>query len=236
MSSLPRLLLAALLPLAALVPLHAQATVTYSGNATTTGVSVLPWIHPTMMAQQVTSIGVTATGQAGFTSLSGLDLSKLQFTFTTMYLSEGESLSPGPSSEGYQLFRPPAPGTNSFLVTYNGSAFASGHVDFFRIAVPNNSATTLTASGRAFLTTGSGEGAAFYNEVMTLSGNTGRLDFAATNFSSTGYNPSTQTGTYSSTGVMAVVPEPSTYAAIAGGVELLGALWQRRRAVRRARA
>ena len=236
MSSLPRLLLAALLPLAALAPLHAQATVTYSGTAVTTGLSSLPWVHPTFMAQQVTSIDVTATGQAGFTSLSSLDLSKLQFSFTTMYLSTSESLSPGPSSEGYELYRPPAPGTNSFLVTYNGSAFASGNVDFFRIVVPNNSATTASGSGRAFLTAGAGEGTAFYNEVMALSGNTGRLDFVATSFAATNYNPFTGAGTYSSTGVMAVVPEPSTYAAIAGGMALLGALWHRRRAARRTRA
>lgn len=188
------------------------------------------------MAQQVTSIGVTATGQAGFSSLSSLDLALLQVTFTTMHLSAAESLSPGPSTEGYELFRPPAPGTNSFLVTYNGSAFVSGYADFFRVAVSNSSATSASGSGRAFLTSFAGEGAAFYNEVMALTSNTGRLDLVATSFAATNYNPFTGAGTYSSAGVMAVVPEPSTYAAIAGGVALLGAVWCRRRFATRGRA
>jgi hypothetical protein len=234
MSPLPRLLLAAFLPLAAVLPIPAQGTITYSGTAQTSGLTSLPWVHNTFMAQDVTSINVTATGQAGFTSLSSLDLGLVQFTFTTMHLVPAESLSPGTSSEGFELYRPPAPASNSFLVTYNGQAFASGYTDFFRIVVPNSSANTASGSGRAFLSAGAGDGTAFYNEVMALTGNTGQLEFVATSFAASSYNPLTGSGTYTSNGVLAVVPEPSTYAAIAGGVALLGAWWHRRRAGRRA--
>jgi hypothetical protein len=62
---------------------------------------------------------------------------------------------------------------------------------------------------------------------------------SATTFHITGTGASTSAGAFriddpTFTGTVSAIPEPSTYATIAGGIVFAGAIWQRRRNLRAA--
>lgn len=177
--------------------------------------------------------GGSGATQSGFDLFDGggQDITLLSWTLSEMTLYQGAgtaTLSPGPASAGFEDYRYDDNGglaAANLTFFYNGDEWASGYVTRFVTTVDNTSDFDATGAGDAVITSNTPAGLAFFNEVMTLSGNTGDLFFIADSFFSVS---ATDPGTFSSTGSITVVPEPSTYAALCG-LAVLGVVALRRR-------
>lgn len=155
------------------------------------------------------------------------DITKLTWSFGNMPLYNGadtSTLSPGAATAGFEDYR--ASAEDNLNVYYNGALWATGTVTRFVTRVDNNTSVTATGIGYATLSGHTVAGTGFYNSIMDLSGQTGKITFHATSF----YSTDPGNGMYASDGYFEVIPEPST-TAVAGGVITLSiaALIRRRR-------
>lgn len=219
MNKLPRRILTAL-SLLALPTLAHAAVIEYDlSEVYTTPGGGLPWVFGTGMDSSIISGDGTGTASSGFTVFgpdgSGATLLTWEFGAMPLYLGAGtRTVSPGAATPGFEDYRPLDPDSVNLTIYYDGQEWASGHMAWFLTRVDNDHVLTATATGIATLTANTVAGQAFYDEVGTLSGGTYEINFNAESF-----NPIAG-GYYHSAGYAEVVPEPSTYAAIAGVLAL----------------
>ncbi|MDX2111161.1 MAG: hypothetical protein SFY80_13075 [Verrucomicrobiota bacterium] len=216
-----------LLPLTLLLATAASVrgvNINFSGQIETTNLTTHTWVLGTTMWGTVNTGTAIATSQTGFNSLAGLDMSKFGWTYGKLNLTQFQE--PTANGAGFEYYTRT---TQSFDIIYNGSLLATGDVLYLRSEVLNSSDINATGTGRVQLTA-PGQDSAFYNEVMSLTGNTGLLDMQINSFvavSAPGVDP----GYFSSTGVLSpiAVPEPALFAYGFGGIALLLALMLRKR-------
>lgn len=215
-----------------MIPSAQAALVNYVNNplqcTAIGGVATHPWVLGTNMWTNLSTSSGSASSQAGFSMFDAVyDISKLTWSFGDMPLFNGadtSTLSPGVATAGYEDYRASAAG--NLNVYYNGALWATGTVSRFVTRVDNNSSMTATGIGYALLSGHTIAGTEFYNSIMDLSGQTGKITFYATSFRST--DPGN--GMYASDGYFEVIPEPSATALAGGSLALtIAALIRRKR-------
>lgn len=192
--------------------------VVFSGQVQAGNLGANPWVQGSTMWESVENGTSTATSVNGFNfpaSVAGFNPALF-----TMALggtaNDGEnmeltsSLSPGGATAGFEIYTNSAGSNMGIDFSYNGSLWASGTVDQIRTDVVNSAAQNATGSGQVTLTA-AGVDSTFFDEIMTLSGNTGVLAYTFTSFA-----PVNAQGLFNSAGSFTVVPEPSEYAVVFG--------------------
>ncbi len=193
----------------------------------------IPWVNfggvPTHMWETVESGTGQANSVSGLTSLSfgGFVPSSFTWKVATAIAGGGDlelssHLSPGLASSGFERYTNVDGANAEIQFSYAGALWAVGTVDFLRSEVANINAVTATGTGQITLTAG-GVDTAFFDEVMTLTGNTGIISVEFDNFEAVD-----AAGLFESDGRFTVVPEPSEYA-IMFGLLGIGAVFLRRR-------
>lgn len=191
----------------------------------------LPWVGPSTMYDELVTAGGNGLSQVGFsvfdddTPVSGLNWG---FGGLSLYTGDGSlTVSPGPATAGCEDYRITNPGADNLEIWYEdgGDAilWATGQLVRFVTEVDNNADFIATGWGIAYLTSHTAEGQAFYDEVGALSGGDYKITFIADSFQAV------SPGHFESDGRWSVVPEPSTYAAIAGMLALGLCVARRRR-------
>lgn len=230
-------------------------TITYTdGRTNVENASGPSWVGTTVMFQDIVTTYGGAPGPSGATGATstdidlfdpgggGMDITLLTWTFGPMSLTgvgvgDSATVSPGDASAGFEDYRyDNLGGTAATNLTfyYNGDEWLSGYVTRFLITVPDRFTPNATGTGTAFITANTAAGTNFYNEIMSITGGSGELAFSANNFvSTTGVDPESFTSTGSVT-LVAAVPEPATWTALAGAAVLgLACSRRRRRATQR---
>ena len=223
-------------------------TITYTdGRTNVQNASGPAWVGPTVMFQDIVSTYGGAPGPSGASGATstdidlfdggGMDITLLTWEFGPMSLTgigvgDSVTVSPGAATAGFEDYRYDDMGgvaAANLTFFYEGAEWVSGYVTQFVITVPNNANPNATGTGSARITANTGAGTDFYNEIMSITGGSGELTFAANNFvSTTGSDPESFTSTGSVT-LVAAVPEPATWAALAGAAVLGMACFRRRR-------
>lgn len=199
------------------------ASLDVNGIVQCTEISGTPWVLTSVMWADVTTGSFTGIGSNSFASIA--DPAKFTATYGDLEIDYGRSQSPGGATPGFEYYTELDSNTQPFLVYYDNVLWASGTTEFMRTYVDDNLDTSAIGTGRAYLTSSTPSGAAFFAEVLALSGGTGRLDFAMDSFFAIN-----NAGLFGSTGTMAAIPEPASAAALAGLAALgLRALRRRRR-------
>lgn len=190
------------------------ATIDWTGTTYMVGTpNDYKWVLGSEMWESLQSAAATATSQDGFSYFSTHDITDLNWTFGNLELSS--YLEPGPASAGFEVYSE-TNGVTQPLNFYMGDLLvASADIDFLRVDVENDSDITATGSAEATLNN-SVTGNDLYNELMTLSGGTGKLSVDINNFF-----PGAETGNVVSTGTLSVVPEASTTAMLTTGILML---------------
>ena len=194
----------------------------------------IPWVNhngnPTFMWETVESGTGAADSVNGLNSLSFGGFVAADFTWKIGQAIAGggnlelsSSLSPGPASIGFERYTNVNGATAEIQFSYSGDLWATGTVDFIRSEVANINSATATGTGQVTLTS-AGVDSTFFDEVMTLSGNSGLLAFEFDNFQAVD-----AAGLFSSDGRFTVVPEPSEYALMFGVLGVAAVAYRRRR-------
>ena len=194
------------------------ATIDYAGTIYTSDTShSYPWVLGSVMWEAIDSGNSTATNSTGITYFDTHDVSKLTWTFGDLEMTD--HLSPGADTAGYEIYTEDDGSTQPFTMLYDGEVIATGVSLSLRTDVENNMDATAVGVGYATLTA-AGANSAFYDEIMTLSGNTGNLKIDIDNFDPV------ENGVFNSTGTLSVIPEPSMGALV--GFGLMGFVLYRR--------
>lgn len=180
----------------------------YGGQTQAANITNHDWVLGSKMWGTIEAGSGVGTSSDGFTSLANIDISKFTFTFGDLELTN--FLEPGPASAGFEVYSEGDGSVQPIQFFYDGNLWASGDVFDITINVDNSNDATAVGTSRVQLTA-PGVDAAFYNEVIALSGGTGLLDFQIADFF-----PVDDAGLFSSTGSVSPVPEPSTYALVFG--------------------
>jgi len=211
----------AALALAALVASPARAAVfDFSGVLQAGGGTANPWVLGSTMWGTIETGTGTGTSQSGFNYFATHNVSQLTFTFGDLELSS--SLSPGPASAGFERYTDTDGSSVPFTISHAGTVIATGTSDFLYDEVSNSSDVTAVGNGRVTLTA-PGLDPAFYNEVLGLTGGSGRMDLVLS-----GFFPVNNAGLFATTGSFTAVPEPGEYSAVAAAGLAGLALWRRR--------
>lgn len=197
------------------------ASFSYSGLITPGGASGTGWVDGTMMPTSIVVGTGTAASQSGFSYFATHDITLLTFQFADLELSNFQA--PTSDQWGFMYFAEANGSPIPFTLSYNGSVIASGITDHINLVVDND--TDLGASGDGRITLiAAGTDPAFFNEVMTKTDGTGRLNvYLSADAVATG-------GTMAMGGTFVAVPEPEAYAFATGTLALLWAAWRRRSA------
>lgn len=176
----------------------------------------------------VSSGNATASSVNGFTSLSnanvpGFNIALFEWNFGTLgNLELVDSQSPGPALAGFEVYENNVGNAVDITFRYDGDVWATGTVDQIRTDVANENDINATGTGVVTLAA-AGVDNAFFNEVMTKTGGSGRLDFTFNNFVAVNAQ-----GLFESDGSFTAVPEPA-HTALATAIICLGAVALRRR-------
>ena len=186
--------------------------------------------------------GGTASAQSGFDVFApgggGLDITLFTWEFGPMTLlgaGIGDSVtqSPGAATQGFEDYRyddSSGAAAKNLTFYYDSNEWVSGYVTQFVVEVDDNSDFDAVGGGSAYIDSFTVAGTDFYNELMSLTNNTGLLDFVATSFTPV---VGTDPGTFSSAGqisTVSAVPEPSSWALIIGSAALAAVASRRWRA------
>lgn len=166
----------------------------------------------------VETAGGTGSSTSGFASLAALNPSLITFSLGDLELSS--HLSPGTSTSGFEYYSEVDASVTPFNLYYDGALWATGTTSFLQSDVANKNSTTATGTGAVYLTA-PGLDPAFYNEVMNITGGTGLLQIAVSNFSAVD-----NAGNFTMVGSLAATPEPSRLLLL--GLGLLPTLLRRR--------
>ena len=217
-------LLAAVVVIGGVSPVRAQV-VEFSGQVQASNLTAIPWVTGSTMWGQIDSGNAGATSAVGFTSLSFGGFNPALFTWTIGNGGElelGLNQSPGPALIGFEVYENTAGPAVDIQFSYNGDLWASGVVDQVRSEVANVNAQVGTGTGLVTLTA-AGVDDSFFNEVIALTGGSGKL-----NYTFTAFNPVNAQGLFNSLGSFTAVPEP-TETAMVFGILGLGAVVLHRR-------
>lgn len=195
------------------------ATIDYTGTINASDSSHnYPWVMGSTMWESIDSGNSTATDSSGIAYFDSHDVVNLSWTFGDLELTD--HLSPGVETAGYEIYTENDGSFEPFTMYQDGVVIATGISTSLRTDVENNMDDTAVGVGYVTLTA-AGEDSEFYDEIMTLSGNTGELRLDIDSFS-----PTANEGVFTSTGTVSVVPEPSVGALM--GLGLMGFLTFRR--------
>lgn len=186
-----------------------------------------PWTTTSTLAS-----GITLTGW----TLGSVTGSATNNRFTATGWSTGSTFSAASSGNDYITFSiTPTSGNQLSLsgatVTYTLQNSATGP-DFYSVRSSVDSfGSDLSASSAALDATGTLTTSTSLTlpSSVAYTGLTGAVEFRIYGWGATATGGTFSVNAWSMTGEVSAVPEPSTYAAIAGGLVLAGAVWQRRR-------
>lgn len=188
-----------------------------------------PWASTSTLASGITLTGWTLGSVTG-------DTTNNRFTATSW--STGAAFSNANSGNDYITFSiTPTSGNQLSLsgatITYTLQNSGTGP-DFYSVRSSIDSfGSDLSASSTALTATGGTTSTSLtLPSSVAYTGLTGAVEFRIYGWGATSTGGTFSVNAWSMTGSVSAVPEPSTYAAIAGGLVLAGALWQRRRARR----
>lgn len=187
------------------------ASIDFNGSVSAANLTNYSWVLGSKMWGSIEDGSGAGTSAEGFSSLAGLDMTLFSFTFGDLELTD--HLSPGSSSAGYEYYSEGDGSTQAMEFFYDGALWASGSLDYLRIDVDNASDSAAIGFGVATLTS-AGVNAAFYNEVLSLTGGSGRLNIEVFNFFPV------SNGTFGSLGKISVasVPVPAAVVLFASGL------------------
>ena len=220
------LAIASLLSLA--LPATAATIGFVDGNIHTSNASGPIWVGGSTMYTQFDTGEASGSSQSGFAIFDGgYDITLLSWEFTGLSLmgvGVGDSVTQSPTlgGPGYEDYRYSGLDANLGFF-YDGELWVQGRVTRFVSEVEHYWDFGATGIGWAVIEDYTAAGEDFYNAIGSLSGGTYQLTFYAY-----GFDPVDALGHFQSDGHIEVVPEPSTYAAIAG-VLVLGFCLARRR-------
>ena len=217
--------IALLLPVAGALALSASAfagTIDFSGNLHAASLTGFDWVGGSKMWGGLETGSFTGSAQSGFGSII-TNPALLTFTFGDLELTDHGI--PGASTPGFEVYTEGDSSVQPFQVFYNGVLWASGTSVFLRTDVDNNADFNAVGTGQAVLTS-AGVDSAFYDAVMSQTGNTGVL-----NMTISAFFPVNAIGDFSSTGTLstAAIPEPATVGVIVGACVLAGVAAVRRK-------
>lgn len=218
-------------------PVQAQVVEFQGGLTQNADLTDNDWVlfngQPSKMWGTVSSGSATASAVNGFTSLSnatvaGFNIALFQWSFGSQGDLELVNFqSPGPATAGFEVYENNVGNAVDITFTYDGDVWATGTVDQIRADVTNNADLNATGTGVVTLTA-AGVDDAFFNEVMSKTGNTGRLDYTFNSFTAVNAQ-----GLFQSDGSFTAVPEPA-HTAAAVALVCVGAVFIRRRRMRMA--
>jgi hypothetical protein len=223
---------AASLMLGAVSVLNA-ASFNFSGNLQAGNLTATPWVKvplsppalepsfQTFMWGSIETGGGTGTAQAGFAYLASRDVGLLTFTSGDLELTTFQS--PGPATLGFERYTENDGSVLPFTIRYDGAIIATGTSDFLYDEVSHQYDLAAVGNGQVTLTA-AGADPTFYNEVLALTGGTGRLQVTLASF-----DPVDNAGLFATTGSFTAVPEPEAYSALAAAGLMGWAAWRRSR-------
>jgi hypothetical protein len=195
------------------------ASVQFSGTTFMSDTSEnIPWVLGSVMFESLDSGTATGTSQQGFTFFETNNVNLLTWTFGDLELSSFQS--PGVATPGFEIYTETDGNEVPFTLDYDSSVAAVGVVSWLRVDVSNSSDLAATGTAEVILQN-PGSDPELFNEIMSLSGNTGILYFTINEFDPVSF------GQFASTGSFTVVPEPSTFASLAGAFILAYVLRRR---------
>jgi hypothetical protein len=160
----------------------------------------IPWVFGSTMWESLDTGVATGASQTGFTYFDTHDIGLFTFTFGDLELSS--YLSPGAALPGFEIYTDTDAVFVPFDMLQDGVLVASGEADFLRVDVLNNADANALGTAEATITTAGGD-PAFFNELMTLSGGTGKLSITIDSF-----NP-VAIGVFNNVGTIAILPAPA---------------------------
>jgi hypothetical protein len=200
-------------------PLSA-AQIEFFGTSQNSVATSIPWVSGSTMWGHLDDASGAGQSTTGFSSLSGKDISKLDFSFGNLDLTDW--LSPGAASAGYEIYTDDGAGT-PLEFSYDGDLWATGTVAFLRTDVVDSSGINATAVLSATLLSAGVEDA-FFNEIMLLTGGTGVIELNASSFT-----PVDANGLFTSVTTLELTAVPVPAAVWLFGSALAGLGWMRRR-------
>ena len=199
--------------------LHADPSISFAGQVQTENLTTIPWVLGSTMWGGILTNNATGTTFVGFSSLAGLNAGSIIMTSGDLELTS--YLSPGPSSAGYEIYTEGDATVVPLNLFYNGTLLASGTLSSIKVDVGNSSDSAAIGTGFGSFSA-AGPNPAFFNELMSLSGNTGMVRFDTSTFT-----PVNNFGLFNTSTIMTVVPEPATVGLLV--LSCLGLACRRRR-------
>ena len=183
------------------------ATIEYTAITQAAGVTSNPWIFGSTMWGGIEAGTSTATSINGFASLAGATPSLFSWTFGDLELTN--FVSPTATTAGYEIYAEGDASVSPLKFWYDGELLATGTVFDIRVNVAHSFDAGSAGVGTGQIT-GAGANAAFYNEILSLTGGTGNLTFTVEDFYSV-----SQSGQFGNRGVLsfpspAAVPESTS--------------------------
>lgn len=186
-----------------------------------------PWTSTSTLASGITLTGWTLGNVTGSSTNN-------RFTATN-WAGAGSSFSTASADNVYITFSiTPTSGNQLSLsgatITYTLQNSGTGP-DFYSVRSSVDSfGSDLSASSTALNTAGATTSTSLTLPTsVSYTGLTGAVEFRIYGWGASSGLGTLSVNAWSMTGGVSAIPEPSTYAAILGGVVLIGALWQRRR-------
>lgn len=209
------------------------AKIEYSAVAQNANLTSHDWVFGSKMWGTIESGTSTATLIEGFSSLAGLDPAQFTWTFGDLELSS--YLVPTATTAGFEVYSETDASVTPLNFYYGGSLLATGTLFDITVHVAHNMDGTAAGTGTGQIT-GAGINSAFYDEIMVLTGGSGRLSFTVGDFYAV-----SNSGQFGSSGVL-TFPEPASVPEagsavfyLAGALLLLGGASRRAVLFRRAR-
>ncbi|MDG2124160.1 MAG: hypothetical protein P8J87_10705, partial [Verrucomicrobiales bacterium] len=144
-----------------------SAVINYAGVTTNTSITAIPWVTGSTMWGEIETGVAKGTSQVGFSSLDGLDPSKLEWQFGGLELEIGTAVSPGPASAGFEKYIDQGSAT-SLQFSYDGVLWASATINEFEVNVDDVNDFNAAGVGKATFVSFEPAGSNFFINVMAL--------------------------------------------------------------------
>jgi hypothetical protein len=213
-------------------PRCAADALTYNTEAVISGWSDHSWVLPSGIPGKVDTITATFNPTLNTTDFPSLDGLALPITFEFSGLTLTSYQSPAPKSLGYAVYTPTAP--SAFEIHCGKEFWAIGAILSVRSEVDESYSDSIhTIASVALSAPGprtSSIGLGFYSEIMTMTANSGVIDFDYWDAVSAFYEDIDGKGHLVGGGkiLASAIPEPVTYSVFAGCLLLVYASARRR--------